>query len=243
VITTAFRSLLFWGLFMLLIPQALWVRRTARRFPPAAGQRTGQTGNGRSLSLLAIGDSIIDGVGVGMLDEALVGQTVNRLAERLEARIDWQALGKSGLNSRQVRERLIPRAAAAPVDFILVSVGVNDIIGLSSLRRWRRNIRGLVGELRKLSPNAQIAMAGIPPLEWFPALPQPLRAVLGLRGHDFHRVLREEVAAFDGVQVVEPAFDDPVANFAEDGFHPSASGYSICADAVVEVLISNPSNS
>lgn len=228
---------------MLLIPQALWVRKTARRFPPATGPRIGQTGNGPGLRLLAIGDSIIDGVGVGTLDEALVGQTVNRLAERLEARIEWQALGKSGLNSRQVREQLIPRAVAYPADFILVSVGVNDIIGLSSLLRWRRNIRGLVGQLRTRSPDARIAMAGIPPLEWFPALPQPLRAVLGLRGRDFHRALREEVAAFDGVAVVEPAFDDPVANFAEDGFHPSASGHAICADAVVEVLIRNSLNS
>ena len=57
------RNLLFWGLFPLLIPQALWVRKTAPRTAPAAGPRSGTVGDGRPIRLVGVGDSIIAGVG------------------------------------------------------------------------------------------------------------------------------------------------------------------------------------
>ncbi len=231
------RSLLFWIAFFLLIPQALWVRRTARRFPPADGPRKGQTGQGPALRFLAIGDSIIDGVGVSHLDNALVGQAVAGLAEHVPMTITWQVLGRSGYNSTQVRRKLLPQVLPEPADLVMVSVGVNDIIGLRSLGRWRREVDQLINALIEHSPNARIAMAAIPPMERFPALPQPLKIILGLRARDFQVVLDAVAAGFDGVEVVEPEFDHNPENFSADGFHPSERGYRLCADAVVKGLV------
>ncbi len=230
------RSLLFWVAFLVLIPQALWVRRTARRFPPADGPRSGQHGQGGSLRLLAIGDSIIDGVGVSHLDNALVGQVVAGLSEAVSATIHWQALGRSGFNSTQVRRHLLPQAAPEPADLVLVSVGVNDIIGLRNLAHWRREVDELIKAIIKHSPNARIAMAAIPPMERFPALPQPLRSILGMRGRDFQVVLEAVAAGFENVDVVTPEFDRNLENFSADGFHPSQRGYRICARAVSAIL-------
>ena len=97
------RSVLFWIILPLLIPQALYARRTAPRFAPAGGPATGTLGEGEPRRLLAIGDSIIAGVGASTLSKALVGQTAAALATSQRCRVHWQALGVSGFESAKER--------------------------------------------------------------------------------------------------------------------------------------------
>ena len=87
------RSALFWSSLPFLLPQALYVRQTAPRFAPAAGPTSGAVGEGTQRTLLAIGDSIVAGVGASELPKAMVGQTASALATSLECRVNWQALG------------------------------------------------------------------------------------------------------------------------------------------------------
>ncbi len=129
------KNLLFWSVFPLLIPQALYVRRTAPRFAPAAGPREGRVGAGEQRRLLAIGDSIIAGVGASELSKALVGRTAAAIASSKSCCVSWQALGASGYDSTKVLERLVPKLPGAPFDYMIVSVGVNDVTGLTSLQR------------------------------------------------------------------------------------------------------------
>ena len=168
-----------------------------RRALSARRWRT-QWRNGRGHSqirLLAIGDSIIAGVGAKTLEKALVGRTAERLAQTAGARVVWTAKGKNGVTSRYIARRLLPRVADkaenSPFDAILVSAGVNDVISLHSLGRWRRDIDALLTALAGRWPEAVIAMSGLPPMNHFPTLPQPLRAVFGMRARDFDRTLRE----------------------------------------------------
>ena len=102
------KNLLFWAALPFLVPQALYVRRTAPRFAPAGGPTTGSTGDGDDARLLAIGDSIIAGVGASELPKALVGQTARSLATTKGCRVSWQALGVSGYDSAKTLEHLIP---------------------------------------------------------------------------------------------------------------------------------------
>lgn len=212
--------------FPFLIPQALYLRRTAPRFAPAAGSGAGSVGNGEQLRLLAIGDSIIAGVGASELSKALVGQTATALASSRNCKICWQALGVSGYDSTEILEHLLPELPAPPFDYIIVSVGVNDITGLTPVRKWRSNLSLLLDSLHDHSPNAAIAVAGMPPLHGFPLLPQPLRAVLGMRGKLFDNV------ASDVVNRCRNSFHVPIAlnpephQFAPDGYHPSEESYT-----------------
>ena len=171
------RNLLFWSLVPFLAPQALYVRRTAPRFGAAAGPTTGTIGAGRSRRLLAIGDSIIAGVGARHTDNALVATTAAALAGALSTGIEWQAFGQPGLKAADVVDRYLDRLPPEKAAFMIVSVGVNDITGLSSLSRWQRGLALLLRGLTAHSPGAAIAVAGIPPLGEFPLLPQPLRWV------------------------------------------------------------------
>ena len=219
------QSLLFWGLLPFILPQAIYVRKTAPRFSGAAGPLSGAVGSGKNHSLIAIGDSIIAGVGATTLAKALVGRTAEKLSFLLDCKITWEAIGAIGAVSQQIIERLVPQLPHKQPDFMVVSVGVNDVTSLSSVARWRQNLARLLKALSAYAPAAVIAVAGIPPLKGFPILPQPMRALFGIRGETFDRVARAEIGRHKNVIHVPLDFDPAPHMFSADGFHPSEESY------------------
>lgn len=238
------RSLLFWTLFPFVLPQAIRIRNNAPRFPGAGGPREGSAGKGTPLNLLAIGDSIIAGVGAGDLSKALVGQTAAQLSDRLGCRIDWAARGSIGANSNKVLHRLATRLPETDVDIFVLSVGVNDVTGLTRLSRWQRNLTDLLTTLHRHSPGAIIAVAGIPPLKGFPLLPQPLRMLFGLRGKTFDRAAWKVVSRYPWTVYVSLDFDPTPDKFSADGYHPSEASYTMfgqmMADRIAPVIKTLP---
>ena len=232
--TTLKHNLAFWGLFPFALPQAIWVRRTAERFAPAAGPTDGHLGDGPVLRLLAAGDSIIAGVGAARVERALVWQTSAELAARLGCRVQWTANGRIGARSDTLLERYRAVAGSAPADIVLLSVGVNDITSLTGEADWRDNLRSVFAGVAAHSPRSVVAVAGIPPLGAFPLLPQPLRAAAGQRGHAFDRVLRDVAAEFPQVLHVPVAFPADPERFSADGFHPSEASYADFAAVFAE---------
>ncbi len=234
------RELCFWGAIPFLIPQAMHVRRTAPRFAGAAGSPFGVVGEGEDLSLLAIGDSIIAGVGATDFSASLVGRTAESLSGKLSRRVDWRAHGRVGARSADVLDDLIEQAGSKRADVVLVSVGVNDVTGLRTTGSWIRNLRSILTRLREHSPDAVIALNGLPPLSQFPLLPQPLRAVIGLRGRTFDHAARSVIGENAGVIHVPIEFETSPEKFSNDGFHPSEASYvdfaSTVADAVIAEL-------
>jgi lysophospholipase L1-like esterase len=217
--------MLFWGALPFVMPQALYVRMIAPRFPPAAGPTFGSSGRGRPLRLVGIGDSIIAGVGAGRLRDALIGQTARALAANLQARVRWSALGRNGANSRIVLQQLLPELPPDRADVFVVSVGVNDVTSLTRLTDWKKNVDQLLRSLRAHSPHSFIAVAGLPPLHEFPLLPEPLRVILGMRARTLDETLRDVVVAADNSIFIDLDFDATPEKFADDGYHPSVYGY------------------
>lgn len=235
------RSLAFWPLFALLVPQALWVRRSTPRFAGAPGPREGTTGNGATHRLVGLGDSVIDGVGCSSSASALTAQTAEALAERTGACIHWRMAGRSGADTRRIRSTLLPGAGIEAADFVVVSAGVNDVTGLKRRATFRAELSGLLADIRSRAPSAIVAVAGLPPMDRFPALPQPLRAALGLRARQFDRVVSEVAANAPGVVRIGidlDATDIPATEqFAPDGYHPSASACRELASALADALL------
>lgn len=236
------KNALFWALIPFLLPQALYVRQTAPRFASAGGPATGSSGSGKQTRLLAIGDSIIAGVGATDLSKALVGQTAAAIAASLDCCVAWQALGVSGYDSTKVLNRLVPTLPDDVVDYIIVSVGVNDITGLTTLRKWRQNLASLLAKLHAHSPHAVIALAGMPPLHGFPLLPQPLRATFGLRGRTFDEAARQVVARLPNAVHVSLDFQPEPHRFAADGYHPSEESYAEFGRHMADGLLRIPAS-
>lgn len=231
------RDLLFWGVLPFLLPQALYVRKFAPRFAPAGGPSQGSSGQGRQTRLLAVGDSIIAGVGATELSNALVGQTAKALSTSLDCRVSWQALGVSGYDSTKVLNQLVPKLPDVAADYIILSVGVNDVTGLTTLRNWRQNLSLLLDKLHAHSPNAAIAVAGLPPLHEFPLLPQPLRATFGMRARALDGVVRKVVEKRPNSVHMPVDFEPSPQKFAPDGYHPSEEGYAEFGQYMAEGLL------
>ncbi len=235
------RRWLFWGLLPLALPQALWVRRTAPRFAGASGPSVGITDNSEGLadqtrSLMVIGDSVAAGIGASSHQHSLVGQTAQHLALTLQATIQWRALGKIGATTQQIADQLLPQLPSHAIDFFVVSAGVNDVTSLTTRRRFGKALKQLLTALQLHSPQSIIAVAGLPPFQRFPLLPQPLRTLMGMRGKLLNSVMQEIILNQSRIVFVPVDFDAGPDRFAADGFHPSERSYQDFGQAMAVAL-------
>ncbi|MEM7054917.1 MAG: SGNH/GDSL hydrolase family protein [Pseudomonadota bacterium] len=232
------KTVIFWTLFPFVLPQAMWVRKSAPRFKDADGERFGIVGEGRPLKLVAIGDSIIAGVGATMMDKALVGQTACSLADQMHTSVQWKAVGKTGITSAGVVRKLVPQLPKDAPEFMIVSVGVNDVTSLTTIQAWTENLHALLSELHQYAPDAVIAFAGLPPLGRFPLLPQPLRTLLGWRAQLLDQAAAEVIQNHHYAVDVPLSFDLQPENFSADGYHPNEDSYIEYGRLMAEALIS-----
>jgi len=227
------RSTLFWSALPLMLPQALRLKRSAPRAAAAEGAREGSVGAAEAphLRLLALGDSPFEGVGIARIADTVPVRLAEWIADAQHVRVDWNILAKNGATARSLRERLLPKIEPEAFDLILVSVGVNDVTGLTPGRAFAQALDALLSDLRAHSPQAQLVLLGIPPMQAFPLLPQPLRAWLGGRSR---RLEALGVAAAKRHEALHsPVRVQPAPElFASDGFHPSELGHARWAEEV-----------
>ncbi|MGA6165788.1 SGNH/GDSL hydrolase family protein [Amycolatopsis magusensis] len=216
-----------------LLRQGLRVRRDTPRLPGAAGPLNGLVPGPDPLRLLVLGESTVDGVGARDHDEALTGRLAVALAAKTGRGVAWRVAGRTGANARVVHDELLPGAVAEPADLVVIALGVNDTIELHSPARYRRDLLRLVCAVRRALGPVPVVLTGVPHLGRFPALPRPLRDVLGLRSVALDAAAAS-LAALPGVRhVVMPVDRMTASAFASDGFHPGPEGYRIWADYVV----------
>jgi lysophospholipase L1-like esterase len=225
----------FWLLAPAAAVQGLWLRPRAQRLPGAPGARSGAAGNGESLRLLAVGDSIIDGVGTPAMQQALPAQFAAAVATACGRRVEWRAEGLAGRDIRGTIVAVRELQDAKGFDLVLISVGVNDVTALSRSRRWRRDVAALLAAIHGRWPGAQILFAGLPPMQHFPLLPQPLRLALGLRAGRLDRIAAQIVAGHPRALHV-PTRIGPQHGFCSDGFHPSAESCTLWSRELAAAL-------
>lgn len=230
------RRALFWGLMPFAAPQGLRLKRTAPRFAPAPGPREGRVGEGPPLHLLAVGDSVIDGVGCPSVDQALAGHVARQLAEVFDRQVRWRALGRTGACARELGETLLPQVPSAPWDLVLVSVGVNDVSGLTRSATFEHRLAHLVDGLRERAPHAVVLLCGLPRMQHFPLLPQPLRFAAGLRAETLDALAAKVAARRPGVLHEPTTYVPRHDEFAPDGYHANAATQGAWAAVLVQRL-------
>ena len=228
--------LLFTGLFPVIVAQGIHTKRTTVRLPEAAGEQFGHSSisNQNALKLVVVGESTVAGVGVSHQQQGLAAQVAIALEQQLAKSVQWFAYGKNGARLADVCLTLLPQHLHQ-ADIILVSIGVNDTIRLSSLKHWQQHITALVTKIRQHS-NAPIRFLTLPPMHQFTALPSPLRQVIGFRARALDAALRKSISKFVDCAVID--YQTPMkAHFlAEDGYHPSEAGYAVIGQDVAKAL-------
>jgi lysophospholipase L1-like esterase len=216
-------------LFPLLLVQGYWLRKTTPRLPDAAGPLEGTVAcAGEPLRLIAVGESTVAGMGARTHETALAGQLAIALNRTIERTVEWLVVARSGINARQSRLELVPQLAGRRAGLVVIALGVNDSIEFHSARRWAADMELLIADVRREVGDVPVLLAGVPPLDYFPALPQPLSFVLGARSTALERASLELVKRLTRVVYVPFLIDRENCDemFCSDGFHPSELGYS-----------------
>ena len=186
-----------------------------------------------------IGDSTAFGIGVTEAADGVAARVAAVRGERIEM------LAVSGDTLADVRRDQVEAVAALDPRRVYLSVGANDVTHLTSKDSFAAGYRAL---LHALPSAVDLVVLGVPDMGAPPRLLQPLRAVAGFRGRQLDAIARDAVADakadrdgettyVDIAGPTGPAFRrDPDRYFAADGYHPSAEGYALWADAVLDAV-------
>lgn len=236
-------GLLFGPLLPFLYLQGQFVRLKVGRLPDAGGETTGTVGDkSETVNFLAIGESTVAGIGAKNHEEAFTGQFAKHLSREIEKSVEWHAFGVSGITVRRTIREVVPTIPDKPMDLILIALGANDVFGVSSPKKWRRDMSELIDILQNKYPNAEIFLSNVPMIRDFLALPNPLRYVLSRLAKMQHfntidMVSRmQNVYYFEDVSKVEDDF------FCEDGVHPSVKGYDLWSEEMVKNFLRKKQN-
>ena len=232
------RLLLMCALWPVLGLQAMHVRRITPCMPEPPGCRTGTAGEGPPLRLLVAGDSGAAGVGVGTQDEGLCGQLVRCLS--LHHTVHWRVLAANGLDSPGLLH-VLDHSPCERFDVVVLSIGANDATRLLNpllWARWQERLATLIGQ--RFEPSLLVHSA-VPPMHACLALPQPLRWFMGRWARQMNQALAGLV--FSQSQRIMHWHPDTTTTLgmAEDGFHPSATGYAEWAQQLSPRILNNMS--
>lgn len=207
--------------------QGIKVRKNTPRLPEASGDREGVVGSGKPLSLLIIGDSAAAGVGVETQQDALSGAIITELGN--EFTLTWKLQAQTGNTTQQVIQTA-KQISDQQYDIVITSIGVNDVTKFTSARSWLKQQKQLFADIQNRFKPKLIIVSGVPPMQHFPALPNPLAWLFGKYAAQMNQVLQQWLMPQDKFKFIQydikefQALDLPMAS---DGFHPSKEIYAI----------------
>ena len=108
---------------------------------------------------------------------------------------------------------------------VVTSLGVNDVTGDVGVARFLELQAKLRALLRERFGARLVLVSGVPPMDRFPALPQPLRWYLGARARELDRALARSLPDGEGAAYLPLAGELDRAHMAADGFHPGPAVY------------------
>ncbi|MFN7220970.1 MAG: SGNH/GDSL hydrolase family protein [Burkholderiales bacterium] len=228
-----------------LLAQARRLRRRALDLPEPEGPRSGvaKFASGTQsaetpLTLLIAGDSSAAGVGAPTQEAALAPQLAAALAARVRRDVAWHLYAHTGLTSAGVLN-LLKESTLPPADLGVIIVGVNDIANDVAVGHALRVRNRIVRLLQTRTGVGHILFPGLPAVERFPLLPQPLAWYGGAEARRNNQLqsrwARHRKRAGLVSHVPMDGFTHPQL-MAEDGYHPSPVLYAMVAAHLADHL-------
>src|SRR5215218_10211543 len=224
--------------FLFLLGQH--TRRKVGLLPDAAGEKSGVVGEGGTLvKLLVIGESTVAGLGARSHAFGLAGRFAEQLSDRIQKPVKWSVIGRNGVTAKRTIDELVPLMPDEKFDYILVGLGGNDVMKLSSPRKWRRDMTRLLAILREKNPDAAIFVTNCPMIKYSPAIPHPIKFLLWELSKLHDANIKEFSAGLDRVFYYHQPRDIRLEGFFADGIHPSEQGYADWSEAMMRFFETN----
>ncbi|EAT10978.1 SGNH/GDSL hydrolase family protein [Bermanella marisrubri] len=235
------QAILFWFKYALLLPtivlQGKRLKQNSVRLPEADGARHYHFSE-HGIELKHIGESTVAGVGVEHMKQGLTMQTVSALQnipDIYPSNIDIYGVNGIALKPLLLQSHnwLNTKSTSSPC--YIVTLGVNDTTGLTSIFDWSEGLMELIQRVRGQAKNAKIIFTHVPDMKRFPALPWPLNQFLGDRSALLDKALRR-ICETNECHYVEADIKIEEAYMAEDGYHPNAKGYERWGKKIADVI-------
>lgn len=224
----------------ILYLQGQYTRWKVGLLPDAGGNTSGKTGEGNDVAkLLVIGESTVAGLGARTHETALAGQFANQLSTRIKKPVEWNVIGRNGVTAQRTIEELVPMIPDRVFDYILVGLGGNDVMKLSSPRKWRQDMTRLLEILRSKSPHATVFITNCPMIKASPVIPHPIKFLLWELSKLHDANIREFTKGMDRIYYYHQPVEFKVDGFFADGIHPSEQGYADWSAAMMKFFDEN----
>ncbi len=198
---------------------------------PSAARAQGA--RGAPIVYYALGDSTAIGQGAEQ-----GGGYPARIVRRLEQSgvpVKFTSVAEGGATVAELRHDQVPKVIAAHPTLVTICIGINDIVKDRKLADFSRDLEIAADFLRRTK--ATIVISTIPDLSLSPsakgAPPSLARRIDAYNAAIALVAERHGFVVADVHGATRRAFRDRGAElFAKDGFHPSAAGYELWAEAM-----------
>jgi lysophospholipase L1-like esterase len=206
------------------------MRAITIELPEPQGSREGVTGAGQlALRLLIAGDSSAVGVGAPSQEEGFALALVRALAFHIHSSIQWQLVGQTGLTSEGVFKKL-SGSIIEPADIAVVTLGANDITGEVPLKQALHYRREIADWLQRSLGARHVIFPGLPEIQRFPAIPQPLAWYAGMHARRNNRAQARWARTLERVHHADISGLARAELMANDGYHPAPALYALIAE-------------
>ena len=134
-------------------------------------------------------------------------------------------------------KRIVPNIAPEPADLIIIAFGVNDVTAYRSPSGFAKDLVTLVHAARKRVGDAPVIIGAVAPLASFPALPWPLRTILGWRSTALQAAADKLMGRLP--RLVVERFSIPLGPdlFSSDGFHPNRQAHALWGEEIAVLAL------
>jgi lysophospholipase L1-like esterase len=163
------------------------------------------------------------------------------VARGLGRPVELTVLAKSGARVSDAVAEQLPLLQSTRPQWVFMEIGGNDVTHITRGGAFRSAIERLLDGIAAVHPE-HVIVIGIGEFASTPRFAEPLRFIVGIRGHEFDTDLR--IAAnrhgalyVDIVGRTGPDFvRDPARYHSVDRFHPSDAGYDLWANAILATI-------
>lgn len=212
----------------------------ALRAPSDFGNHTIGT-DAKSLTYVAIGDSLSAGVGVDSYVQSFPYLFAQKISQKNTVKVNLVPSALPGARSVYVLDNLIEPAIKKNPDIITLFIGVNDVHGNISTKEFKTNYENILQKLTK-ETKAKIYVINLPYIGTKDLIKTPYQYYFDMRTKKFNTVIKDLASKYD-VKYIDlyGGFSEQNTNkeyYASDLFHPNEKGYALWVD----ILYANFSN-
>ena len=199
------------------------------------GERIVHIGSSEKIvRILVVGDSSALGVGCDEISQSSVGVIAEKLSEQFT--VQYQVCAFTGFTTKQISEKVkeIPKQS---FDFIVISLGTNDILQRTKLSDWVKQVTELMTHLQVSFCPQKIFINAVPPFEKLSHLLNSFRTYLSNKSQQMNQYLSQLSVGSSDYQFVDMDFDFHADYISADGFHPSVLLYQLQGERLATFML------